>query len=102
MPELQVSPLLLALATSFLGNSLLIWHRHGGARWMFAAGGFLFVLCARVIIEFLYRADSERQLIGTVFAILISSFGVWSIAALVRVIRRDAFGAAHEEAARVR
>ncbi len=80
---------------------------------MLAVGGFFFILgrlmmaaiCAfllLVIIEFLYRADSERQLIGVAFAILISCLGAWSIVALVRVVRRDAFGPAREEAAKVR
>lgn len=113
MPEFELGPLPLTLIASILGSTILVWHRRGGPQWTLAVGGFFFILgrlmiaaiCAFllfVIIESLYRADSERQLIETAFAILISCFGAWSIVALIRVVRRDAFGPAQQEAARAR
>jgi hypothetical protein len=57
----EVSPLLLAIAASIVGTTLQVWHRHGGASWMFAVGGFFFVLgrvmiaviCASVVVYLL-------------------------------------------------
>lgn len=113
MPSLEISPLLVALITSILGNALLLWHRHGGARWMFALGGFCFVLgrvmmtaiCAFVlivIIDLMRDRGSDALMIGAVFAAAMLALGGWSIFAVVRVVFRDAFGATQEEAARVR
>ncbi len=44
MPEFELGPLPLALIVSILGSTLLVWHRHGGPRWMLALGGFFFIL----------------------------------------------------------
>lgn len=109
-PE-QLGPLALALIASILGNILLVGHRHGGAKWMFALGGFLFLL-SRVmfaaISAFLLlilidlMVDRERQLYAGIFAAVILMIGGWSIFVTARVVYRDAFGAAQEDAARVR
>ena len=44
MSDFEIGPLFIALAASTLGSTLLVWHRRGGARWMFALGGFFFIL----------------------------------------------------------
>lgn len=109
-PE-QLGPLAIALITSILGNMLLVWHRQGGAKWMFALGGFLFVLSRLMFVAictFLFlvvvdsMTDMERLLFGGVFAALILAIGAWSVFAVSRVVWRDAFGAAREGAVRVR
>jgi len=113
MPPLEVSPLLLALTTSIVGSTLLLWHRHGGARWMFALGGFFFVLgrvmiaaiCVfllTVIIDAMREPRRDAPLVGAALFLAILAFGGWSVFAIIRVVRRDAFGSAQEQAARIR
>jgi hypothetical protein len=109
--EIATSPLVLALAATALGSALLVWHRHGGPRWMFAVGGFFFVLsrvamlaiCAVILSAIaLVVHDEERALFGFVFAALVLAIGAWSAVVLVRVVLRDAFGKAREPEARQR
>lgn len=113
MPEVQLSPLLIALASSIAGNVLLTWHRHGGAKWMFALGGFCFILgrvlisaiCAFLLfvsIEALSLANGEGVLLGALVAFPALGIAGWSIFAIVRSVARDAFGPKQEETARVR
>ena len=113
MPSLEISPLLLALITSILGSILLVLYRRGGARWMFALGGLFFVLgrvmiaaiCAfvlTVIIDVIRDRGSDALIIGMIFAAAILAIGGWSIFVVARVVWRDAFGAAQEDAARAR
>lgn len=103
MSALEISPLLLALGCSIVGNTLLVWHRHGGASWTLALGGFFFVLgrlmivaiCAFLLViiaENSLGADSERRLIGVALAIPFLGIGGWSLFAIVRVVHRNAFG----------
>lgn len=107
----EVSPLLLALATSVAGTTLQVWHRHGGPTWMFAVGGFLFILgrlmiaalCAMVVLVFVlnfHAFDSVGLMIVGLPTILIFAIGAWSLFVVVRVVYRDAFAATQEEAAR--
>jgi hypothetical protein len=107
------SPLLLALVISVVGSTLLVWHRHGGARWMFAVGGFFFVLgrvmiaaiclfLLTVTIDMMRYRGSDALLMGSAFCIAILAFAGWSIFAVIRVVGRDAFGSAQEQAARTR
>lgn len=113
MSEFAVSPLMLALAASAAGFTLLIWHRHGGPRWMFALGGFLFILgrmliaaiCALMLLHTLStlrRMTDDGQLLGATFVVLLLGIGGWSVFAVVRAVLRDTFGADREEAARLR
>ena len=113
MPALEVSQLLLALTISIIGSTLLVWHRHGGARWMFSLGGFFFVLgrvmiaaiCVfllTVIIDAMYEHGTDALLMGTTFLLATLAVGGWSVFAIIRVVRRDAFGSAQEQAARIR
>jgi hypothetical protein len=80
---------------------------------MFVLGGFLFIvgrliiaaICAFllfVVVEATRPADSERLVMGAILAVAFLGIGGWSLFAIFRVVRRDAFGAAQEEAARVR
>lgn len=110
MPEVQLSPLLIALASSIAGNVLLTWHRHGGAKWMFALGGFCFIL-GRVLIsaicafllyisfEVLSLRDGDGTLLVALIAFPALGIGGWSIFAIVRSVARDAFGPKQEETA---
>jgi hypothetical protein len=113
MPPLEISPLLLALVISILGSTLLVWHRHGGMRWMFALGGFLFILgrvmiaaiCAfvlSVIFESMRDRGSDVFPVGATFAAAVLAFGGWSIFVIVRTVRRDAFGATQARDSKVR
>jgi hypothetical protein len=113
MPEFELGPLPLALIVSILGSTFLVWHRHGGPRWRFAAGGFLFVLgrlMIAAICVFLLFAVSEmmfrlpgadRQLLAAGFGLALLAVGGWSLLVTVRAVRRDAFGSAREADARV-
>jgi hypothetical protein len=109
----ELSPLLLALAVSIVGTSLQVWHRHGGPSWMFAVGGFFFVLgrvmiaviCASVVVYFLSAMDGmggESLYIGGLFAAAFLAIGAWSALVVARVVYRDAFGRLQEDAARAR
>lgn len=80
---------------------------------MFVLGGFLFIvgrlmiaaICAFllfVVVEATLPMDSELVAMGTILAVALLGIGGWSLFAIFRVVRRDAFGAAQQEAARVR
>jgi hypothetical protein len=109
----EVSPVLLALVASIGGTTLLVWHQHGGPRWMFALGGFLFILgrlmiaalCAFVVLSFLTMTD-EMDRNGLFFVVLpvaiVLGIGAWSALVVARAVHRDAFGQLQEEAARTR
>jgi hypothetical protein len=107
----EISPLLLALASSFGGTTLLVWHHHGGPGWVFALGGFLFILgrlmiaaiCAFVVLHFVTSyddVDGNGLLLGGPIAGAFLGIGGWSIFVVARAVYRDAFGAAQAEAAR--
>lgn len=113
MDGFELGPLPLALIVSILGNAFLVWHRHGGPRWLFATGGFLFMLgrvtiasiCAIVLFalsETFFWGGPERQLFAAIFGLALLLGGGWTVLVVVRVVLRDAFGAAREADARVR
>jgi hypothetical protein len=51
-----------------------------------------------VLAESSFRQESDGRLIGAMFAIPILAIGGWSLFAIVRVVRRNAFGPASEGA----
>lgn len=105
MEEFELGPLALALIVSILSSVLLVLHRRGGPNWLLATGGFLFILgrlmiaaiCAFLLFalsEMLLRPDPERQLLAAMFGVVFAVVGGWSIFVVMRVVMRDAFGAA--------
>ncbi len=113
MSGFAVNPLTLALAASVAGFTLLVWHRHGGPRWMFALGGFFFILgrvliaaiCALMLfvtVSTLRGMTDEGHLLGGMVAALLLGIGGWSAFAVIRAVLRDTFGAAQEGGARIR
>lgn len=113
MSGFAVNPLMLALAASAVGFTLLVWHRHGGPRWMFALGGFFFILgrvliaaiCALMLfvtVSTIRGMTDDGHLLGGTFAALLLGIAGWSIFAVVRAVLRDTFGAAQEDGAKIR
>ena len=101
----------LALVVSIAGITLQVWHRRGGPSWVFAVGGFLFILgrlmiaavCALVFMGFVSRAedmDGMGLLLIGVPAALILGIGAWSIFTVANYVYVDAFGRAREETTR--